>query len=121
MTKTVLIADDSPTIRRMLGDTLRGAGFAVLEGVNGEDALKQVNGKTVDLVITDFNMPVLGGIALVKRLRAQPPFRFTPIIVLTTESEEARKQEGRAAGATGWMVKPFDPPRLLQVINRLMS
>jgi two-component system chemotaxis response regulator CheY len=120
MTKTVLIADDSPTMRRMLGDALRSAGFDVVEGINGEDALKHSTGRKIDLVITDFNMPVLGGIGLVKRLRAQTPFRFTPIIVLTTESGDDRKQEGRAAGATGWMVKPFDPTKLIQVVKRLM-
>jgi len=121
MPKTALIVDDSNTMRRMVGDTLRGAGFAVVEGVNGEEALERIAGKVIDLVITDFNMPILGGIGLVKRLRALPKFKFTPILLLTTESEEARKQEGRAAGATGWMVKPFDPTRLIQIVNRLLA
>jgi two-component system chemotaxis response regulator CheY len=120
MAKTVLIVDDSPTMRRMVSDTLRGAGFAVVEGVNGEDALGKVAGRAVQLVITDFNMPVMGGIALIRQLRARAEFRFTPILVLTTESEAARKDEGRTAGATGWMVKPFDPTRLVQVVNRLV-
>lgn len=120
MTKTILIVDDSPTMRQMVGDTLRGAGFAVLEGVNGEDALRKVAGKTVQLVITDFNMPVMGGIVLIERLRAKPEFRFTPILVLTTETEGARKDQGRTAGATGWVTKPFDPVRLVQVVNRLV-
>ena len=120
MSKTVLIVDDSPTMRRMVSDTLRQAGFAVLEGVNGEDALRRVAGQSVQLVITDYNMPVMGGIALIERLRAKPEFRFVPIIVLTTECETARKNEGRSAGATGWMVKPFDPTRLIQVVNRLV-
>jgi two-component system chemotaxis response regulator CheY len=119
MTKTVLIVDDSPTMRRMVGDTLRGAGYGVVEGVNGEDALRKLGGQSVSLVITDFNMPVMGGIALVNRLRAMPAYRFTPILVLTTESTDDRKNEGRAAGATGWMVKPFDPDRLVQVVRRL--
>jgi two-component system chemotaxis response regulator CheY len=119
--KTVLIVDDSPTLRRMLGDTLRGAGYAVLEGVNGDDALRRHGDQPVQLVITDFNMPVMGGIALVQRLRARPLFRFTPILVLTTETDPARKDEGRAAGATGWVAKPFDPARLLQVVGRLAS
>ncbi|MBN9517539.1 response regulator [bacterium] len=119
MSKTVLVVDDSPTMRRMVGDTLRGAGYAVLEGVNGEDALRRLTGQTVHLVITDFNMPVMGGMALVGRLRAMPAFRFTPILVLTTEAGDDRKNEGRAAGATGWMVKPFDPDRLVQVVRRL--
>ncbi len=120
MPKTVLVVDDSPTMRQMVSDTLRRAGFAVLEGSNGEDALRRVAGATVQLVITDFNMPVMGGIALIERLRARPEFRFTPILVLTTECEEKRKQEGRKAGATGWVVKPFDPARLIQVVKRLV-
>jgi two-component system chemotaxis response regulator CheY len=104
----------------MLGDTLRSAGYTVLEGVNGEDALNRVVGQTIHLVITDFNMPVMGGIALIQRLRAKSEFRFTPILVLTTESNEACKNQGRAAGATGWITKPFDPSRLVQVVNRLV-
>jgi two-component system chemotaxis response regulator CheY len=120
MPKTVLIVDDSPTMRQMLGDTLREAGFAVLEGSDGEDALRRVDGKNVQLVITDYNMPVMGGIALIEKLRAKPQFRFTPILVLTTETEEARKNQGRAAGATGWVTKPFDPTRLIQVVKRLV-
>jgi two-component system, chemotaxis family, chemotaxis protein CheY len=120
MAKTALIVDDSTTMRRMVSDTLAGAGFAVVEGCHGEDALGKVHGRRFDLVITDVNMPVMGGIALVKALRARPEFRGTPILVLTTESEEARKKEGRAAGATGWVVKPFDPRQLLQVVARLV-
>lgn len=120
MAKTVLIVDDSPTMRRMVGDTLRAAGYAVVEGVNGEDALRRAAGQPLHLVITDFNMPVMGGLALVRRLRAQPEHRFTPILVLTTEAGDDRKGEGRAAGATGWMVKPFDPDRLIQVVRKLV-
>jgi len=120
MAKTILIVDDSATMRQMVGDTLRGAGYAVLEGVHGEDALRRVEGKAVQLVITDFNMPVMGGIALIERLRAKPEFRFIPILVLTTETDSARKDQGRAVGATGWVTKPFDPTRLVQVVNRLL-
>jgi two-component system chemotaxis response regulator CheY len=118
--KTVLVVDDSAMMRQMVSDVLRGAGFEVVEGVHGEDALKRVTGRDVQLVITDFNMPVMGGIALIRRLRERPEFRFTPILVLTTEHEDARKQEGKAAGATGWFVKPFDPNRLVSVVNRLV-
>ncbi len=120
MPKTVLIVDDSATMRRMVADVLDRAGFTVLEGLNGADALKQLDGRTVQLVITDFNMPVMGGVALVKQIRALPAYRFTPILMLTTEASDERKGEGRAAGATGWVVKPFDPARLLQVVNRLV-
>lgn len=120
MSKTILIVDDSATMRQMVGDTLRGAGFAVVEGINGADALTKVTGRAVQLVITDFNMPVMNGPALIGRLRAMPEFKFTPILVLTTESSVERKNEGKAAGATGWVVKPFDPTRLIQVVNRLV-
>jgi two-component system chemotaxis response regulator CheY len=120
MAKTILIVDDSPTMRQMVGDTLRGAGFTVLEGINGEDALRKVGGQKIQLVITDFNMPIMGGIVLIERLRAKPEFKFTPILVLTTETEVARKNQGKAAGATGWVTKPFDPTRLVQVVNRLL-
>ena len=92
----------------------------MIEGHHGEDALQKVGARRVDLVITDFNMPVMGGIALVRELRTKPAFRGTPILVLTTEFEDARKQEGRAAGATGWMVRPFDPNKLLAVVARLV-
>jgi two-component system chemotaxis response regulator CheY len=118
--KTILIVDDSAIMRRMVGDTLRGAGYDVVEGVNGQDALTKLGGRRVQLVITDFNMPVMGGIALIGQLRARAEHKFTPILVLTTESEDARKQEGRRAGATGWIVKPFDPSRLVAVVNRLV-
>ncbi|QJW98007.1 response regulator [Frigoriglobus tundricola] len=120
MAKTILVVDDSPTMRQMVSDTLRQAGFDVVLGVNGADALGRLGGQRIHLVITDFNMPVMGGLVLIERLRARPEFRFTPILVLTTESEEKRKQEGRTAGATGWVVKPFDPTRLVQVVNRLL-
>ena len=120
MGKMVLVVDDSPSMRQMLTDTLSGAGFEVVQAVNGEDALKRIVGRRVQLVITDFNMPVLNGPALITRLRATAEYKFTPILVLTTESSSERKGEGKAAGATGWMVKPFDPDRLIQVVNRLV-
>lgn len=120
MNKTILIVDDSATMRQMVGDTLRHAGFQVLEGVHGEDGLKKLQGSQVNLVITDYNMPVMGGIAFIHKMRARAENKFTPILVLTTETEESRKNEARAAGATGWLVKPFDPNRLIQVVNRLV-
>lgn len=120
MPKKVLIVDDSATMRMMVGDALRKAGFAVVEGINGADALTKLTGGAVQLVITDFNMPVMNGIALVKSLRARPDYKFTPILMLTTESGDDRKDEGRAAGATGWITKPFDPVRLIQVVKRLV-
>ena len=120
MAKTILIVDDSAVMRQMVSHTLRGAGFEVIQGVNGADALRVAAGATVHLVVTDFNMPVMGGVDLIQKLRAMPKFRFTPILLLTTETEESRKSQARAAGATGWVTKPFDPERLVRLVNQLV-
>lgn len=120
MSKTALVVDDSTSIRQMVSFTLKEAGFSVIEGGHGEEALKNVEGKSVELVITDLNMPVMDGMTLIKSLRAKPEFKFTPILMLTTESQETRKQEGKAAGATGWIVKPFEPEKLLQVVAKVV-
>lgn len=119
MPKSILAVDDSKTMRDMVSFTLRGAGYTVLEAENGNAALKVLQGQRVDAVITDINMPEMDGITLVRRLRAQPAFAGTPILILTTESDQAKKDEGRAAGATGWIVKPFSPDKLLQVIAKV--
>ena len=116
----VLVVDDSTTMRQMVSFTLTGAGHKVIEAGDGEDALKMVEGKKIDLVITDINMPKVDGIALIKALRALPAFKFTPILTLTTESQVEKKQEGKAAGATGWIVKPFNPESLLSVLNKVL-
>jgi two-component system chemotaxis response regulator CheY len=120
MGKTALVVDDSMSIRQMVAFTLKQAGFDVLEGMHGQEALSVVDGKSVDLVITDLNMPVMDGMTLIRNLREKPQFKFTPILMLTTESQESRKQEGKAAGATGWIVKPFDPDKLLQVVSKVV-
>lgn len=120
MSKTALVVDDSTSIRQMVAFTLKQAGFDVIEGMHGEDALTNVNGKSVDLVITDLNMPVMDGMTLIRNLREKPQFKFTPILMLTTESQETRKQEGKTAGATGWIVKPFEPEKLLQVVAKVV-
>jgi len=120
MTKTALIVDDSVSMRQMVAFTLKQAGFTVIEGGNGQEALERVKGQKVELVITDLNMPVMDGITLVKTLRAKPDFKFTPILLLTTESQDSKKQEGRAAGATGWIVKPFQPDALLKVVAKVV-
>ena len=120
MSKTALVVDDSTSIRQMVAFTLKQAGFDVIEGMHGEDALTNVNGKSVDLVITDLNMPVMDGMTLIRNLREKPQFKFTPILMLTTESQETRKQEGKAAGATGWIVKPLEPDKLLQVVAKVV-
>lgn len=118
--KTVLAADDSATMRQMVGFCLKQAGYAVVEAQDGVDALTKLKAQKVDLVITDLNMPRMNGIDLIKQIRTLPGYRFTPILMLTTESQEPRKREGQAAGATGWIVKPFDPPQLLKVIRRVL-
>lgn len=120
MSKTVLVVDDSTSMRQMVSFTMKEAGFDVIEGANGQEALTNVQGKAVNLVITDLNMPVMDGMSLIHQLRAQPAFKFTPILMLTTESQDAKKQEGKAAGATGWIVKPFNPTQLLQVVAKVV-
>jgi two-component system chemotaxis response regulator CheY len=119
VTKTVLIVDDSVSMRQMVAFTLKQAGFQVLEGGNGKEALDRLAGAKVDLIITDLNMPVMDGITFVREARAKPQNKFTPILLLTTESQESKKQEGKAAGATGWIVKPFNPEQLLKVVQKV--
>ncbi len=120
MSKTVLVVDDSTSMRQMVSFTMKEAGFEVIEGANGQEALSNVQGKAVNLVITDLNMPVMDGMTLIRQLRTKPEFKFTPILMLTTESQDAKKQEGKAAGATGWIVKPFNPEQLLQVVAKVV-
>ncbi len=119
MSKTILTVDDSSSVRQMVRFTLEKSGYTVLEAVDGEDALEALDGSKVDLVITDLNMPRLDGIGLTKKIRVKPGFKFTPILLLTTESQEAKKNEGKAAGATGWIVKPFKPEQLLAVVKKV--
>lgn len=120
MSKTILIADDSASLRQMVSMTLSGAGYGVVEAVDGRDALAKASGKNVNLFITDLNMPNMNGIDLIRALRAGQAFRFTPVLMLTTESDPVKKQEGRAAGATGWILKPFNPDQLLAVVKKVM-
>jgi len=120
MPKTILTVDDATTIRKMVSFTLRGAGHDVLEAPDGAEALSLLQGRRVDLVITDIHMPKLNGIELTRALRAKPEFGKVPILLLTTESDPARKAEGRAAGATGWIVKPFNQEQLLAIVARLL-
>lgn len=121
MTRIALVVDDSPSVRQLVGHTLRQAGFEVIEGTDGKDGLAHLAHEHVDLVITDLNMPEMNGLELVTRLRGLRQYRFTPVLMLTTENGDARKQAGRAAGATGWITKPFDPKQLLQVIARVLA
>jgi two-component system, chemotaxis family, chemotaxis protein CheY len=119
MAKRVLTVDDSKTMRDMVSFTLKGAGFDVVEAEDGVRALAALDKATVDLVITDINMPNMDGITLVRQLRARPATRSTPILILTTEGGDDKKADGRAAGATGWIVKPFSPDKLLQVVSKV--
>lgn len=120
MSKTALVVDDSTSMRQMVAFTLTQAGFAALEAANGQDALRHLDGKRVDLIVTDLNMPVMDGITFIRQVRTQSGYKFTPILMLTTESQAEKKQEGKAAGATGWLVKPFDPQALLQVVGKVL-
>jgi two-component system chemotaxis response regulator CheY len=119
MAKRVLTVDDSKTMRDMVAFTLKGAGFDVVEAEDGVRALAALDKTNVDLVITDINMPNMDGITLVKQLRSRSGTRSTPILILTTEGGDDKKADGRAAGATGWIVKPFSPDKLLQVVSKV--
>ena len=120
MAKTILTVDDSASVRQMVTFTLKGAGYNVLEAVDGEDGLKKLTSTGVDMVITDLNMPKLDGIGFIKKIRANPASKFIPVIMLTTESQAEKKQAGKAAGATGWIVKPFKPEQLLDVVKKVL-
>ena len=119
MTKKILAVDDSKTMRDMVSFTLKNAGFDVIEAEDGNAALAVLNGQKVDLIITDLNMPNMDGFGLIDALRAQPMYKFTPILVLTTESDNLKKERGKASGATGWIVKPFNTEKLIQVVNKV--
>ncbi len=120
MSKKVMFVDDSKTIREMLDFTLKGAGYETLQGEDGVDALQVLGDNKMDVIITDLNMPNMDGITLIKKLREHPVHRSTPILVLTTESQTEKKMEGKQAGATGWIVKPFTPDKLLATIDRVI-
>jgi two-component system chemotaxis response regulator CheY len=119
--QSILAVDDSASMRQMVAFTLKGAGYNVIEAADGQEALDKARGAKVDLVLTDQNMPKMDGITLVKSLRGLPSYNSTPILILTTESSDEMKAKGKAAGATGWLVKPFDPGKLLDVIKRVIK
>ena len=120
MAKTILVVDDSPSVRQVVGIALRGAGYDVIEGVDGSDALRKLDGRKVNLIISDVNMPNMDGITFVKEVKKLPSYKFTPIIMLTTESQESKKREGQAAGARAWVVKPFQPTQMLAAVAKLV-
>jgi len=117
---SILAVDDSASMRQMVSFTLKSAGYNVVEAVDGQDAWEKAEGRSFDLVLTDQNMPRMDGIGLTRKLRESPQFKTTPILILTTESSDQMKMEGRAAGATGWLVKPFDPNKLIEVIKKVI-
>ncbi|MCC7260773.1 MAG: response regulator [Alphaproteobacteria bacterium] len=119
MTKLALTVDDSKTMRDMVSFTLKNAGFEVIEAEDGVAALSVIQGKSVNVVITDLNMPNMDGLTLIQKLRENPAYKFTPILMLTTEADETKKAAGKNAGATGWIVKPFNPEKLVQVVNKV--
>lgn len=121
MAASILTVDDSASMRQMLGFILRSAGYDVVQATNSEEALNYAGERKFDMILTDQNMPGSDGISLVQALRALPAYGRTPIVLLTTESSDEMKAMGRAAGATGWMVKPFDPNRLLEVVRKFVS
>ncbi len=122
MSKTIMTVDDSASVRQMVSFTLRGAGYEVIEAVDGKDALSKLNnGVRVRLIFADLNMPNMDGIELIRAVRARPAYKFVPIIMLTTESQASKKQEGKSAGATGWIVKPFKPQQLLAVVKKVLG
>ena len=122
MNKTIMTVDDSASVRQMVSFTLKKeGGYEVIEATDGQDALGKLNGASIQMVITDLNMPKLDGIGLIRAIRANVKYKFIPIIMLTTESQEAMKQQGRSAGATGWIVKPFKPEQLLAIVKKVLG
>lgn len=121
MAKTIMTADDSASVRQMVSFTLKQAGYDVVEAVDGQEAFDLLLDNSVNMLITDLNMPNVDGIELIKKVRNESKYRFMPIIMLTTESQASKKQEGKAAGATGWIVKPFKPEQLLAVIKKVLG
>ena len=120
MSKTILIVDDSASIRQVVGIALRGAGYDVVEACDGSDALGKLDGRKVHLVISDVNMPIMDGITFLKELKKLPKYKFTPVIMLTTESQEEKKKQGQEAGAKAWVVKPFKPDQMLTAVSKLI-
>lgn len=122
MSNVALVVDDSRSIRMLVSKVLKQAGFEVMEAENGKDALAKLTEKSsVQLVITDLNMPVMDGLELIRAIRQDAQHKFTPVVFLTTESEESKKEEAKSAGATGWIIKPFHPEKVMTVIRRVVA
>lgn len=120
MAKTILIVDDSASVRQVVSIALKGGGYDVIEAVDGRDALNKLTGQKVHLIVSDVNMPNMDGISFVKELKTRDAYKFTPVIMLTTESQEDKKQAGQAAGAKAWVVKPFQPAQMLAAVAKLI-
>jgi two-component system chemotaxis response regulator CheY len=120
MAKTILVVDDSASLRQIVSIALKGAGYDVIEACDGQDALSKLKGQKVNLIISDVNMPNMDGITFVREMKKLPEFKFTPVIMLTTEGQESKKQEGQAAGAKAWVVKPFQPAQMLAAVGKLV-
>jgi two-component system chemotaxis response regulator CheY len=121
MPKTILTVDDSGSLRQMVSFSLAAAGYQVIQAVDGQDGFNKAQQQVVDLVLTDQNMPVMDGLTLIKKLRSMSTYQKVPILMLTTESSEEMKMQGKAAGANGWLVKPFDPERLINVVQKVIG
>ena len=120
MAKQIMVVDDSASLRQVVAIALKGAGYDVLEACDGRDALSKLKGQKVHLIVSDVNMPNMDGISMVKEIKKLPNYKFTPIMMLTTESAADKKMEGKAAGAKAWLVKPFQPPTLLDAVSKLV-
>ena len=120
MAKTILIVDDSASIRQVVGIALKGAGYDVIEAQDGKAALAKLDGRKINLIISDVNMPVMDGITFVTEAKKLASYKFTPVIMLTTESSDAKKAAGKAAGVKAWVVKPFQPPQMLDAVSKLI-
>ena len=121
MSKTVMVVDDSASLRQVVKIALSGAGYEVIEAEDGKQALERLDGRKIHLVLSDVNMPVMDGITFVKELKARANYRFTPVIMLTSESQEEKKLQGQAAGAKAWIVKPFKPDQMLAAVAKLIA
>jgi two-component system, chemotaxis family, chemotaxis protein CheY len=119
MAKTLMVVDDSASLRQVVGIALKSAGYEVVEACDGQDALSKLDGRKLHLIICDVNMPVMDGISFVREAKKRAQYKFVPVIMLTTESQEAKKQEGQAAGARAWVVKPFKPEQMLNAVSKL--
>ena len=121
MKKRILAVDDSPSVRQMVKLTLSGAGYDIIEAGDGAEGLSKARASTLDMVVTDLNMPVLNGLGLIRELRKLPAYRGVPILFLTTESDPEMKQQAKAAGATGWITKPFQQDQLVAIVRKVLG